>query len=87
LSIKLAMLVSSVQAVVACYVTAPRVCTLVLFIYWSKTSASWEEDQSTGATVNDCTVLGLPFEASRWLEPLWRSISSSRGSMSRSTYI
>ena len=25
------MLVSSVQAVVACYVTAPRVCTLVLF--------------------------------------------------------
>ena len=32
LSIKPAMLVSSVQAVVACYVTAPRVCTLVLFI-------------------------------------------------------
>ena len=30
LSIKPAMLVSSVQAVVACYVTAPRVCTLVL---------------------------------------------------------
>ena len=27
-----AILVSSVQAVVACYVTAPRVCTLVLFI-------------------------------------------------------
>ena len=27
-----AMLVSSVQAVVACYATAPRVCTLVLFI-------------------------------------------------------
>jgi len=28
------MLVSSVQAVVACYATAPRVCTLViLFIY------------------------------------------------------
>ena len=26
------MLVSSVQAVVACYVGAPRVCTLVLFI-------------------------------------------------------
>ena len=26
------MLVSSVQAVVACYVTALRVCTLVLFI-------------------------------------------------------
>jgi len=26
------MLVASVQAVVACYVTAPRVCTLVLFI-------------------------------------------------------
>ena len=26
------MLVSSVQAVVACYATAPRVCTLVLFI-------------------------------------------------------
>ena len=32
LSIKPAILVSSVQAVVACYVTAPRVCTLVLFI-------------------------------------------------------
>ena len=30
LSIKPAMLVSSVQAVVACYVTALRVCTLVL---------------------------------------------------------
>ena len=29
---KPAMLVSSVQAVVACYATAPRVCTLVLFI-------------------------------------------------------
>ena len=27
------MLVSSVQAVVACYVTAPKVCTLVLFIF------------------------------------------------------
>ena len=33
LSIKPAMLVSSVQAVVACCVTAPRVCTLVLFIF------------------------------------------------------
>ena len=32
LSIKPAMLVSSVQAVVTCYVTALRVCTLVLFI-------------------------------------------------------
>ena len=32
LSIKPAMLVSSVQAVVACHVTATRVCTLVLFI-------------------------------------------------------
>ena len=30
--LKPAMLVSSVQAVVACYATAPRVCTLVLFI-------------------------------------------------------
>ena len=30
--LKPAMLVSSVQAVVACYTTAPRVCTLVLFI-------------------------------------------------------
>ena len=27
------MLESSVQAIVACYATAPRVCTLVLFIY------------------------------------------------------
>ena len=27
-----AMLASSVQAVVACYATTPRVCTLVLFI-------------------------------------------------------
>ena len=32
LSIKPAMLASSVQAVVACHVTATRVCTLVLFI-------------------------------------------------------
>jgi len=32
-AIKPAMLVSSVQAVVACYVTAPKVCTLVLFIF------------------------------------------------------
>ena len=31
LSIKPAMLVSSVHPVVACYATAPRVCTLVLF--------------------------------------------------------
>ena len=33
LSIKPAMLVSSVQAVVACCVTVPRVFTLVLFIF------------------------------------------------------
>ena len=33
LSIKPAMLVSSVHPVVACYATAPRVCTLVLFIF------------------------------------------------------
>ena len=33
LSIKPAMFVSSVQAVVACYVTVLRVCTLVLFIF------------------------------------------------------
>ena len=31
--LKPAMLVSSVQAVVACYATVPRVCTLVLFIF------------------------------------------------------
>ena len=30
--IKPAILVSSVQAVVTCYVTVPRVCTLVIFI-------------------------------------------------------
>jgi len=28
------MLASSVQSVVACYATAPRVCTLVLFIMY-----------------------------------------------------
>ena len=32
LGIKPAMLVSSVQTVAACYITAPRICTLVLFI-------------------------------------------------------
>jgi len=38
------MLVSSVQAVVACYVTVQRVCTLVLFIQLLEEAAcNWLE--------------------------------------------
>ena len=62
------MLASSVQSVVACNVTAPRVCTLVLFITFVLPCVSVTEFTCTCTRVYTCNMHGMHLTSTACLD-------------------